>query len=589
MDKTISRNFVFNDIDFCDVFTPEDFTEEHQMIAQTTEGFANRELIPNEERIAGLNYDLMKQLFRKAGEIGLLGADVPEEYGGLNLDKASSILITENLARQTVFGIAHGSQSGIGMLPLVFFGTKEQKEKYLPSLVSGEKFTAYALTEASAGSDAISIKTTAKLSEDGKYYVLNGTKQFITNAGYADYFVVYAKINGVNFSTFLVDRYAEGVSIGPEEKKMGLKGSSTCSLTFEDVKVPVENLIGEIGKGHLVALNVLNIGRFKLSALSLGKSKEALSYSIKYANERFQFNSSLSSFQLIGKKIAEMNTRIFVSESMIYRTVGLLDESLKEIDHSSPDVLKQSASAIAKFALEASINKVYGSEALGFVADEGVQIHGGYGYVQEYPIEQIYRDCRIFRIFEGTNEINRLLIPRVLIKKALTEEYNLIEKAKEFQSELGYHIPLHFDRVLEKETYLVGLAKKLTIISLAKSVHKYQKQLNDEQEVCGLLADNLITLYGMESALLRTRKIISKSGESKAQNAIRMTTLVVQEGFEKIINGVNEILSFIGTEDELQSKLQILTNSLNKELESTIKLKREIALKVIEAEKYVIN
>lgn len=590
MNKVAGGSFIIDGIDFERVITPEDFTEEQRMIAQTTEDFVAGELTPQGEDIEELDYDLTVELMRKAGDLGLLGVDVPEQYGGLSLDKVSSILITEKLAEASSFSISIGGQTGIGSLPIVFFGTEGQKRKYLPALISGEKIAAYALTESSSGSDALSVKTTAKLSGDGEYYILNGTKQFITNAGFADVFIVYAKVNGADFSAFIVERNMEGISIGPEEKKMGLKGSSTCPLILEDVKVPVDNLLGESGKGHLVAFNILNIGRLKLAAMSLGLSKDALKCAVKYANERTQFGRKISSFALIGKKLAEMNIRTYVLESMVYRTAGLLDEGLSEIDHSGPNVGRQSAKAIAEYALECSINKVFGSETVGLAADEGLQIHGGYGYIQEYRIERIYRDCRIYRIFEGTNEINRLLIPSTLIKRASKGELEVMQKPSELlQSELQRFVyDKVFKETLEQQTDLVAIAKKIYLMIMSQAVQKYQTRLEQEQEICSHLADIMIFVFAMESALLRSKKLIARNGEAKARTAINMTITFVHEAFERIQSLAWEILSAMESGNTLQTQFSLLNKFARKSQVNTIELKRKIAARVIESEKYVV-
>ncbi|WP_010498070.1 acyl-CoA dehydrogenase family protein [Paenibacillus elgii] len=589
MSKVVGGSFIIEDIDFTRVVTPEDFTEEHRMIAQTTEDFVAGDIVPHDEEIEKLDYELSVKMLRKAGELGLLGADVPEAYGGLGLDKVSSTLINERLTKASAFALTVGAHVGIGTLPIVYFGTEEQKKKYLPLLATGQKVAAYCLTEPSSGSDALGAKATAVLSEDGTHYILNGTKQFITNAGFADVFIVYAKVNGTDFSTFIVERTMEGVSIGPEEKKMGIKGSSTCPLILEDVKVPVENLLWEVGKGHLIAFNILNIGRFKLAAGCVGAAKDATELSAKYANERTQFGRKISSFPLIGAKLADMNIRTYVLESMAYRTAGLFDEGLSEVDHGSANVGQQSAKAIAEYALECSINKVFGSETLDFVADEGVQIHGGYGFTQEYRIERIYRDSRINRIFEGTNEINRLLIPGTLIKRAMKGELPLMQKAMGLQSELLSLVPGQtFEGTLEQENHLLAMAKKIFLMVGAQAVQKYQTKLDQEQEILSHLADIMISVFAMESALLRTKKQIAAGGEGKALNATDMTTVFVHESFARIEEWAKEALAAMESGDMLRTQLSVLKKLTRKTPINAIEIKREIASRVIEAEKYVV-
>ncbi|TFE27535.1 acyl-CoA dehydrogenase family protein [Cohnella luojiensis] len=587
-DKVIGGSFIIDDIDFLSMVTPDELTEEQRMIAEMTSDFVEGEVAPVDEELEKLDYELTVKLMRKAGELGLLGADVPEAYEGLGLDKVSSTLISERLSKASSFALTIGAHVGIGTLPIVYFGTAEQKNKYLPDLSAGKKIAAYCLTEPSSGSDALGAKTTAILSEDGEHYVLNGAKQFITNAGFADIFIVYAKVDGKEFSTFIVERTMDGVSLGPEEKKMGIKGSSTRPLILEDVRVPVENLLWEVGKGHLIAFNILNIGRFKLASGCLGASKQAIELSAKYANQRTQFGKPISSFPLVGKKLAEMNIRTYVLESMVYRTAGLMDAGLGQIDHDSPEAGVQSAKAIAEYAIECSINKVFGSEALDFVADEGVQIHGGYGFIQEYKIERIYRDSRINRIFEGTNEINRLLIPGTLIKRAMKGELPLLQKAKALQSELLQFVPGQaFEGVLEEEAHLVATAKKIFLMAGGAAVQKYQMKLEHEQEVLSRLADMMILIFAMESALLRTQKRIGKQGEQKAAAATQMTRIFVHEAFEDIEAFAKETLSAIEDGDTLRTQLSVLKKLTRRTAWNTIQAKRQIAAQVIQSEKFV--
>ncbi|QJC52126.1 acyl-CoA dehydrogenase [Paenibacillus albicereus] len=587
--KVLGGSFIIDDLDFNSIVIPEELTEEQRMIAETTEDFVAGEIEPADEKIEKLNYELTVEKLRKAGELGLLGADVPEAYGGLGLDKVSSTLISEKMTKASAFALSAGAHVGIGTLPIVYFGNEAQKQKYLPKLASAELIAAYCLTEPSSGSDALGAKATAVLSEDGSHYVLNGTKQFITNAGFADVFIVYAKVNGTDFSTFIVERTMDGVSIGPEEKKMGIKGSSTCPLILEDVKVPVENLLWEVGKGHLIAFNILNIGRYKLAVGCVGSAKDAIEYSAKYANERTQFGRPISSFPLVGKKLAEMNIRTYVMESMVYRTAGLFDVGLADVDYAAADVGYQSAKAIAEYQLECSINKVFASEGLDFVADEGVQIHGGYGFTQEYRIERIYRDSRINRIFEGTNEINRLLIPGTLIKRAMKGELPLLQKAMKLQTELMElrASNLQFEQPLELEAHLLASAKKIFLMAGASAVQKYQTKLEQEQEVLSNLADIMIGVFAMESALLRTQKRISLQGGAKAQLGVDMTSVFVQEEFSRIAELAKETLAAMETGDMLKTQLSVLKKLTKNGALDTVKLKRRIASRVIEAERYV--
>ncbi|MDF2657705.1 MAG: acyl-CoA dehydrogenase [Paenibacillus sp.] len=583
-------SFVIDSADWNSVTTPEDLSGEQLMIAGTTEHFIENEVLPHDEALEKLDYGLTVRLIRKAGELGLLGVDIPEPYGGLGLDKVSSTLISEKLARGSSFALSVGAHVGIGTLPIVFFGTPEQKKRYLPDLADGSKIAAYCLTEPSSGSDALGARTTAKLSEDGTYYELNGTKQFITNAGFADVFIVYAKINGKLFSAFIVERSMEGVSIGPEEKKMGIKGSSTCPLILEGVRVPVSNLLGEPGKGHLIAFNILNIGRFKLGAGCVGGAKEAIALSVSYANERTQFGKPISSFPLIGQKLAEMNVVTYVLESMVYRTAGLIDGILQDIDLGSEQSGVQSAKGIAEYALECSIIKVFGTEALDRVADEGVQIHGGYGFIQEYKIERIYRDSRINRIFEGTNEINRLLIPGTLLKKAMKGELPLMERAQSVQESMlePTSVRSETDDRLGEEKRLLATAKQIFLLIGGQAVQTYGMELEEQQEVLSRLADMMIRIYAMESALLRAEKISAKSGEIKGGLAEAMTKVYVCEAFAEIEQAAKQNVAAMASGDLLSLQLSVLRKWTRHTPVDTIALKRRIAESVKTEQRYTV-
>ena len=581
-------SFLIEDINPEDIFTPEDFTDEHIMIAKTTWDFVENEVLPNVEAMENKDFDLVVKLLKEAGELGLLGADVPEEYGGVGLDKISSSLITENIAKAGSFALSHGAHVGIGTLPIVFFGNEEQRNKYLPALATGEKLAAYALTEPTSGSDALGAKATAVVSEDGKHYILNGTKQFITNAGFADLFVVYAKVDGDKFTAFIVERGYEGVSVGPEEKKMGIRGSSTRPLILEDAKVPVENVLGEIGRGHIIAFNILNIGRYKLGIGTVGTSKRIIELATKYAKERKQFKLPLVSFPLIQEKVADMAISIFVNETTVYRTGGLIEDILESLKGDKEDEGRKVANGIAEYAIECSINKVFGSESLDFIIDEGVQIHGGYGFIGEYEVERLYRDSRINRIFEGTNEINRLLIPGTLLKKGLKGEIPLMQAAEKLQKELMGLMPLMPDDTpLSQAKGLLDMAKKLFLMTAGLAVQKYQQKIENEQEVLRNVSDMIIELFGMESIILRTLKSIRKNGLEKSLNKVEMTQVFVQESFERIAGIAKNTLAAMEDGDVLRTQLSIQKKLTRYTPINTVALKRTIAAKIIEAEKYL--
>lgn len=581
--------FVVDDTAPQTVVTPEDLTEEQRMMADAARAFVEGEVKPRDGQLEKLDYALTVDLMRKAGELGLLGADVPEAYGGLGLDKVSTTLLAETMAEASSFALSVGAHVGIGTLPIVFFGTAEQKERYLPDLASGARIAAYCLTEPGSGSDALGARTTARLSPDGAHYLLNGSKLYITNAAFADIYIVYAKVDGDHFTAFIVERGTPGFTFGPEEKKMGIKGSSTCPLFFEDAPVPVGNVLGQVGKGHLIAFNILNIGRFKLGAGCVGTAKETIALAADYAASRKQFGRPINSFPLIGEKLADMNIAAFVTESMVYRTAGLIDERLGAADPNAPDAGAQAAKAIAEYALECSIVKVFATEALDFIADEGLQIHGGYGYIQEYKIERIYRDSRINRIFEGTNEINRMLIPGTLMKKALKGELPLLRKARALQEELLQPMPLpSFEGALSRETYRLGQAKKTFLAVGGLAVQKLGLRLEQEQEVLVALADMMIGIYAMESALLRVRKQLARGNEAVSGNAVEMTVVFVQDTMERIERLARKALAAIEQGDALQVQLSVLKKLMRAPITDTIAIKRSIAEKVKAAGRYVV-
>ncbi|WP_227937913.1 acyl-CoA dehydrogenase family protein [Alkalihalobacillus deserti] len=584
-------SFTIENTNLENVLIPEEFTEEQKMIMKTTKEFVEKEVTVLGEKAQQLNYQLSKDLVKKAGDVGLLGVCLPEEYGGLGLDGIRFAMIKESLnLGPSSMTATIGGQMGIGMLPIIFFGTAAQREKYLPALQEGTITTSFALTESQSGTDASSIKTSATLTEDGKHYILNGNKVFITNAGFADIFVVFAKINGTGFSAFIVERETEGLSIGPEEKKMGLKASSTCSMTFEDVKVPVENLLGKPGEGHRFAFNTLNFGRLSVGAGCLGNSKHALEVSVKYANQRVQFGKKISSFPLISQKLANINIKTYVLESMVYRTAGIFDEKLKEINFSDPNLEENSRKAIGEYMIECAINKVFGSETLDYAADEGVQIHGGYGYIQEYEIESIYRDSRIKRIFEGTNEMNRMFITKTLVKKLSKGQLPELQVALEDSEESLQNslTTIAFNQTLDQETYLLSVTKKIYHMALAQALKTYDKGLEDEQEVLSDLGDIVIQTYAMESALLRAKKLVELNGEEKSANAIDMTVAFIHEAFDQIIGFAKNTLYTTSSGDTLDWQLNLLQESSRKAPINPVVLKRKVAKKVIEVESYSV-
>ncbi|PGT85357.1 MULTISPECIES: acyl-CoA dehydrogenase family protein [Bacillaceae] len=581
-------SFLIEDVSYDRVFTPEDFTDEHKMIAKTTEDFAVNEVLPHLEDIENHEFDKSIKLLKQAGELGLLGADVPEEYGGFGLDKISSALITEKISRAGSFSLSFGAHVGIGSLPIVLFGNEEQKKKYLPGLASGETLAAYALTEPSSGSDALGAKTTARLNAEGTHYVLNGEKQWITNSGFADVIVVYAKVDGEHFSAFIVERDFPGVSTGPEEKKMGIKGSSTRTVILEDALVPKENLLGELGKGHVIAFNILNIGRYKLAVGTIGGAKRLIDVAVQYANQRQQFKTPISSFSLIQEKLANMAAKTYAMESSVYRTVGLFEDRMSRLTDEEIKNGKKVAESIAEYAIECSLNKVFGSETLDYVVDEAVQIHGGYGFMAEYEVERVYRDSRINRIFEGTNEINRLLVPGTYLRKAMKGELPLFQKAQSLQEELMMLMPEEVgEGTLEQEKYLLKNAKKIGILIAGLAAQKYGKELQKEQEVLVNIADIVSNVYAMESAILRTEKAIAKNGEEKNKQKLLYTQVYCQEAFNEIEAHAKESLIAVESGDSLRMMMSALRKFTRHTPINVIGKKREIAAAIIDKNAYL--
>jgi len=582
-------SFLFKDASAADAFTPEDFTESHLMIARTTEDFIKNEIQPQMEKIMAKDLIAIRELMAKTGEVELLGADADEAFGGSELDKISSAIIAASSMRSDEFAVTWSCHAGIGSLPLIIFGNKEQKKKYLPELARGTKIGAYALTEPTSGSDAMSIKTKAVLSDDGKYYILNGEKQFITNGGLADVFFTYAKIDGDKFTSFIIERGFPGVSTGVEEEKMGIRSSSTTPLVLEDARIPVENVLYEIGRGHIVAFCILDMGRFKLSAACYGLGKIALENSVTYAKQRIQFGKPISQFGLIQQKIADMAIKTFIAESMVYRTAGLLDGAFSGMDRADDNYGNLMSKRISEYAVECSICKVFCSEALDFIADEAVQIHGGYGYIEDYQVERIYRDSRINRIFEGTNEINRLLMPGWLLRKALKNENPLFAMAQQIMGELLTILPVMptlEDEPLGYQKKLLDMAKKIFILGCGAAAQKYQMEIENEQEILGYLSNIMIEIYAMESGLLRAMKSVDASGEEKSRLKIDMVKIYVNDAMRRIEEYGIQILVAIEAGDTLMTQLAALRKLARLSPLNTIALRRQIAAPIIEAERF---
>ncbi len=586
--KVSGGSFLLEERQPDDVFTPEDFSEQHQLIGQTTEEFALNEIVPSIEKIEHKDFSITRELLKKAGDLGLSGVEVPEAYGGLEMDKVTAAVIADHIAKYAGFATTWGGHTGIGTLPIVYFGSEEQKKKYLPRLAAGEIVGAYALSEASSGSDALNCRARAQLSPDGKHYILNGEKMWITNAGFADLFTVFAKVDGEKFTAFLVEKTFPGFSIGAEEHKMGIRGSSTCPIILSDCKVPAENVLGEIGKGHVIAFNILNVGRFKLGAMCVGGARVSLENAIAYAKQRKAFGKVIADFGLVQEKLANMAMLIYVGESMVYRTVAMMDSALNQVDKSAADAARQTLKAIEEYAVECSIIKVWGSEMIDYVVDETVQIYGGYGFVEEYPAERAYRDARINRIFEGTNEINRLIITGFLLKRAMSGQLPLMPAIKKLMEEVlsGPGSSDEIEGPLAEERKLVTQAKKLGLFAAGAATQKYMQAIQDQQEIMGAIADMVIETYAMESAVLRTRKIIERQGESAAALPVAMTRIYLSQAMEKIESAARKVIAAVASGDMLRTQLAILRRLAKHEPFNTIELRQQVAQRVIERGKY---
>jgi alkylation response protein AidB-like acyl-CoA dehydrogenase len=569
-------NFLLTETDPSLVFTPEDLSSEQRLMAQTAEKFMEKEVLPNMEALEHQTDGLGPRFFRKAGELGLLGIGVPPEYEGLGLGKTSSVGVEEQLTRLGGFGVTCGAHCCIGTLPLMYFGTEAQKKKYLAKLATGQWMAAYALSEAGSGSDAMSARAKATLSADGKHYVLNGTKMWISNAAWADLITVFAKVDGQHFTAFLVERTFPGVSTGKEEHKLGIKSSSTRRVILEDAAVPVENVLGEVGKGAYIAFNILNVGRFNLGAGAIGGSKESLKIAARYAQERQQFGRPIASFGLIQHKLAEMAARIFAGESAVYRTAAMIDAVMatgEKMDSTKPPFPR----GLDEFALECSIIKVAGSETLGYVTDETLQIHGGYGYTEEFPAARSYRDARINRIFEGTNEINRLFIPGLLMRRAQRGRYPLTSAIKKVTDELLELPPLD-DAASDELARIQGLlanAKRLALFLSGVAYRKFGEKLVEEQEVAARLSDIIIDIYLAESALLRALKLRNQRGRSSAASDLAL--IFADEAAGRMELDARRVLAVVSQGDELRAQLGIVRRLLRWLPVNAVALRRRIA------------
>ncbi|RLQ90864.1 acyl-CoA dehydrogenase family protein [Planomicrobium sp. Y74] len=567
------------------VFTPEDVSDEHLLIGKTAKRFLEKEIRPNNEKIEQQDFKLVRELMQKAGELGLLAHSVPEKYGGLGLDKISKGIVGENLGSAGGYGVAHSNHTCIATLPITYFGTPQQKEYYLPKLASGEFIGAYCLTEPEAGSDALSARTTAVLNEAGTHYLMNGSKMFITNAAFSDTFIVYAKVDGTAFTAFIVEKDFPGLSLGAEEAKMGIKGSSTRTVSFDNCEVPVENLLGTVGKGHVIALNVLNLGRFNLGSACMGAAKYGLHLAATYTKERKQFGKAISEFPATQEKLALMAVRIFESESLQYRTAGYLEDALGGLYDSEDHALI--AKRLMEYATECAVCKVHGSETLDFVADEALQLHGGYGYIKEYKVEQMYRDSRINRIFEGTNEVNRLLIPGGLLKQAGKGTLPLGEYIAQAVAEMN-NPKVGSIGIISREIEAVHAIRRVFLLAAGMAFETFGEKLTEQQETLMKLADIGIQLYAAESAVLRTQKALAKNGEEKETLKVELTKALLDEALLKVEMSARRMMQGISSGRALKDSMALVSNELSRlHAEQSNATKRHIAAAVLEAEQYI--
>ena len=570
------------------VMMPEDFTEEQRQAAAITDQFMNQEVLPRIEELEHQSPGAAVALLRKAGELGLLAVVVPEKFGGQELDKVTLLLVAEHMSAYASFSSTFGAHSGIGTLPIALFGNEEQKQKYLPRLATGELVGAYCLSEPHAGSDALAARTRADLDPEGGCYLLNGEKMWITNGGWADVFIVFAKVGGEKFTAFIVERGYPGVHTGAEEKKMGIKGSSTCPVVLENARVPVENVLGEIGRGHLIAFNILNLGRLKLGASCVGGGKAVTALSIRYAKQRRAFGKPIAEFGLIRHKIAEMGIRAFVGESMVYRTGGMIDAHLGDFSWQQEAAAQSMMKAVEEFAVECSIIKVYLSEILDYIVDEGVQIHGGYGYHQDYAVERAYRDSRINRIFEGTNEINRLLISGLLLKRAAKGQLGLIPAAQNLLGE-ALSGPARSeeaeDGALAAEYRIASQAKKIALLAAGVAFQRFLNDLENQQEVLGAISDIVMEAYAMESAVLRSQKL---AASGRGAHSSEITAVFVRDAMGRVEASARTVLAACEEGDALRANLAFLRRLTRFEPVNAIALRQQIAARLIAAEKYVV-